>query len=78
MLDSRRGRLSAFGILYFSEGIPYGFTSVAMVAFMRIEGLSLAQIGAFVAALFVPWSFKWLWAPVIDIVKLNRFGGRKA
>jgi PAT family beta-lactamase induction signal transducer AmpG len=48
-----------------------------MVAFMRFEGLSLEQTGAFVAALFVPWSFKWAWAPVIDIVKLNRFGGRK-
>jgi len=78
LLDSRRGRLSAFGILYISEGIPYGFTTTAMVAFMRIEGLSLEQIGGFVAALFIPWSFKWLWAPVIDIVKLRRFGGRKA
>lgn len=78
MLHSRKGRLSAFGILYISEGIPYGFTTTAMVAFMRIEGLSLAQIGGFVAALFIPWSFKWLWAPVIDIVRLRRFGGRKA
>lgn len=78
LLGSRRGRLSAFGILYISEGIPYGFTTTAMVAFMRIEGLSLEQIGGFVAALFIPWSFKWLWAPVIDIVKLRRFGGRKA
>jgi MFS transporter, PAT family, beta-lactamase induction signal transducer AmpG len=78
LLHSRRGRLSAFGILYISEGIPFGFTSIAMVAFMRIEGLSLAQIGAFVAALFIPWTFKWLWAPVVDIVKLRRFGGRKA
>ena len=77
MLHSRKGRLSAFGILYISEGIPYGFTSVAMVAFMRIEGLSLEQIGGFVAALFIPWSFKWLWAPVIDIVKLRSLGGRK-
>jgi PAT family beta-lactamase induction signal transducer AmpG len=49
-----------------------------MVAFMRIEGLSLEQIGAFVAAIFVPWSFKWVWAPMIDIIKLRRFGGRKA
>jgi PAT family beta-lactamase induction signal transducer AmpG len=78
LLNSRRGRLSAFGILYISEGIPYGFTTTAMVAFMRIEGLSLEQIGGFVAALFIPWSFKWLWAPLIDIVKLRRFGGRKA
>lgn len=45
---------------------------------MRIEGLSLEQIGAFVAALFIPWSFKWVWAPLIDIIKLKRFGGRKA
>jgi PAT family beta-lactamase induction signal transducer AmpG len=78
MLHSRKGRLSAFGILYISEGIPYGFTTTAMVAFMRIEGLSLAQIGGFVAALFIPWSFKWLIAPIVDIVKLRRFGGRKA
>jgi PAT family beta-lactamase induction signal transducer AmpG len=78
LLQSRKGRLSAFGILYISEGIPYGFSSTAMVAFMRMEGLTLEQIGLFVAALFLPWSFKWVWAPVIDIVKLRRFGGRKA
>ena len=45
---------------------------------MRMEGLSLQQIGAFVAAMFIPWSFKWLWAPMVDIIKLKRFGGRKA
>jgi PAT family beta-lactamase induction signal transducer AmpG len=65
-------------MLYISEGIPYGFTSTAMVAFMRTQGLSLEQIGTFVAALFLPWAFKWVWAPLIDLVKLNRFGGRKA
>ena len=64
--------------MYISEGIPYGFTSMAMVAFMRKEGLSLEQIGIFVAALFLPWAFKWAWAPLIDLVKLRRFGGRKA
>ena len=78
LLDSRKGRLTSFGLLYVSEGIPYGFTSVAMVAIMRIEGLTLEQIGMFVAALFVPWSFKFAWAPLIDLVKLNRIGGRKA
>lgn len=78
LLDSSKGRLTTFGLLYVSEGIPYGFTSVAMVAFMRTAGLSLEQIGMFVAALFVPWSFKFAWAPLIDLVKLKRFGGRKA
>jgi PAT family beta-lactamase induction signal transducer AmpG len=78
LLHSRRGRLSAFCLLYVSEGIPYGFSSTAMVAFMRMEGLSLEQIGAFVGAIFIPWSLKWLWAPVVDVVKLKRFGARKA
>ena len=57
--------------MYVSEGIPYGFTSVAMVAIMRAEGISIFQIGAFSAALLVPWSFKWAWAPAIDLIKLN-------
>jgi len=78
LLDSRNGRFLTFGWLYVSEGIPYGFTSVAMVAFMRQQGVSLALIGTFVAALFLPWAFKWAWAPVIDLVKLDRLGGRKA
>ena len=78
ILHSRRGRLSAFCILYISEGIPYGFSSTAMVAFMRMEGLTLAQIGAFVGAIFIPWSLKFLWAPMVDIIKLKSIGGRKA
>jgi PAT family beta-lactamase induction signal transducer AmpG len=78
LLGRRWGRYLSFGLMYVSEGIPYGFTSVAMVAVMRTEGISIFQIGAFSAALLVPWSFKWAWAPVIDLVKLHRFGGRKA
>jgi PAT family beta-lactamase induction signal transducer AmpG len=77
LLDSTRGRFATFGLLYISEGIPYGFSATAMVAFMRVEGISLSQIGAFTAALFIPWSFKWVWAPLIDLIKLRRFGGRK-
>jgi PAT family beta-lactamase induction signal transducer AmpG len=78
LLDTRKGRLTTFGLLYVSEGIPYGFTSTAMVAFMRTEGITLEQIGIFTAALFIPWSFKWAWAPLIDLVKFRNYGGRKA
>jgi PAT family beta-lactamase induction signal transducer AmpG len=78
LLDSRNGRFMAFGCLYISEGIPYGFATTAMVMFMRLEGLSIEQIGAFVAAVLLPWGFKWAWAPLVDIVRLTRLGGRKA
>ena len=78
LLETRNGRFLTFSVLYISEGIPYGFTSVAMVAFMRQQGVSLELIGAFVAALFLPWAFKWAWAPLIDLIKLHRLGGRRA
>jgi PAT family beta-lactamase induction signal transducer AmpG len=78
LLSTRNGRFLTFGILYVSEGIPYGFTSVAMVAFMRQQGVSLELIGTFVAALFLPWAFKWSWAPLIDLIRLDRLGGRRA
>jgi PAT family beta-lactamase induction signal transducer AmpG len=70
LLETRQGRIS--------EGIPYGFTSIAMVTFMRQQGVSLELIGTFVGALFLPWAFKWAWAPLIDLIKLHRLGGRKA
>ena len=78
LLSTTNGRFTGFGIMYISEGIPYGFTSITMVALMRIEGLSIEKIGMFVAALFLPWAFKWMAAPLIDLIKLNRYGGRKA
>jgi PAT family beta-lactamase induction signal transducer AmpG len=78
LLGTRNGRFLTFGLLYVSEGIPYGFTSIAMVAFMRQHGVSLDLIGTFVAALFMPWAFKWAWAPLVDLIKLHRWGGRRA
>ncbi len=78
LLASRNGRFTSFAVMYISEGIPYGFTSAAMVAYMRSEGVSLDNIGLFVAALFIPWSFKWVWAPLVDLFRFNAIGGRKA
>lgn len=78
VLSTRYGRLFTFGTLYISEGIPLGFTATAMAAYMRREGLDVSQIGAFVGMLYLPWGFKWAWAPLIDMFRLNRFGGLRA
>ena len=78
VLGSKWGRLSTFGLLYVSEGVPLGFAAVAMAAYMRREGLDASLIGAFVASFYLPWAFKWAWAPLVDLVTLKRFGGRKA
>ena len=77
LLDSRPGRLVTFGLLYTSQGIPLGFAAITMAAYMHRQGVDTADIGAFVGAFFLPWAFKWAWAPLIDLVRLERFGGRK-
>lgn len=78
MLDTKKGRLTTFGILYVCEGVPLGFAAVAMAAYMRRQGMDVAQVGAFVGSFYLPWAFKWAWAPLVDLVGLKRFGGRKA
>ena len=78
VLDTKKGRLWTFGILYISEGIPLGFAAVAMATYMRRQGMDVAQVGAFVGAFYLPWAFKWAWAPLVDLIGLKRIGGRKA
>ena len=69
LLESRRGRLTTFSLLYISEGIPLGFTLTTMATYMRQQGVGLAEIGLFTAALYGPWGFKWAWAPLIDLIR---------
>ena len=61
-----------------TEGLPLGFATVALAAYMRRTGMDVAQVGAFVGSFYLPWAFKWAWAPLVDLVRLQRFGGRKA
>ncbi len=77
ILDTRGGRLAAFSLLYLSEGIPFGFTAIAMVTYLRQQGVGLTEIGLFTASLYAPWGFKWAWAPLVDLVRIQRFGPRR-
>ena len=77
LLATRWGRLTAFFFLYLTEGIPLGFTATAVATQMRRQGLSPAEIGAFVGLLYAPWAWKWLVAPMVDLVCSKRFGRRR-
>jgi PAT family beta-lactamase induction signal transducer AmpG len=76
-LASRNGRLAAFFALYMTEGIPLGFTATAIATQMRRQGLGPAEIGAFVASLYLPWAFKWVVGPFVDVFSSDRFGRRR-
>ncbi|WP_428261251.1 MFS transporter [Haliangium sp.] len=58
--------------LYLVQGLPFGFQVGALPVFLREAGVSLTTIGL-AGALSLPWTFKILWAPLVD-----RGGGRHA
>jgi PAT family beta-lactamase induction signal transducer AmpG len=77
LLATRNGRLLAFFSLYLTEGIPLGFTATAIATQMRRQGLGPAEIGTFVGTLYLPWAFKWVMGPFVDVISSDRFGRRR-
>ncbi len=58
-----------FTSLYFSEGAPIGFIWLAMPTRLRVRDVPIDQITWLTALLVLPWTFKFLWAPLIDILR---------
>ncbi len=78
LLQSKPGRLVAFGVLYFSEGLPGGFLMMAIATEIQRRGMEGAGVyGAFISMLALPWIWKFLLGPFVDNLRLKRFGARK-
>ena len=60
----------------FSAGLPLLLTLSAMQAWMSEEGINLGEIGL-VALVGLPYSWKFLWAPVLDRFALPFLGRRR-
>lgn len=65
-----------FAWLYASEGAPIGFIWWALPTLLRTAGVAVADITALTALLVLPWTFKFLWAPLIDAGRSRRWGFR--
>jgi PAT family beta-lactamase induction signal transducer AmpG len=69
---SMRLKLLVVGVLYFAEGVPFGFVYTTLSFYLRGQGVPLEQIGI-LSLLGLAWSLKVLWSPLAD-----RFGSRAA
>lgn len=58
-------RLGVTGLLGFSSGLPLALTAGTLQAWMASSGIDIRTIGLFSAA-GLPYSLKFLWAPVMD------------
>lgn len=70
-------RYITFAILYFAQGIPQGVLFYALPAWMAMNGKTPAEIGSFIAAIGLPWSFKVIAAPFMDRFTYLPMGRRK-
>lgn len=70
-------RLLLLSMLYFVQGMPYGFQTTALPVYLRTREVPLTVIG-FVGMLALPWGLKALWAPLVDRYGSARLGRRKS
>lgn len=72
----RAHRFAAVLILGFASGLPLALTGGAMQAWLTIDGIDLATIG-FLSLVAVPYTFKFLWAPLLDRFEPPWLGRRR-
>jgi PAT family beta-lactamase induction signal transducer AmpG len=58
-------KLVMVGVLYFAEGIPFGFIITSVNAYLSGRGVPPEQIGI-LSLLSLPWSLKFFWSPLVD------------
>jgi PAT family beta-lactamase induction signal transducer AmpG len=68
-------RVGAVVLQSFSSGLPLGLVWIALPAWLKYRGVDIRTIGLFTLAQ-APWTFKFLWAPLMDRFSLP-FLGRK-
>lgn len=76
LLATSRGRLVLFTCLYAAEGAPIGFIWWALPTLLRRRGVELERITSLLALLVLFWTFKFLWAPLVDALRGPRWGLR--
>ena len=68
--------LSVVVVLYLAHALPLYFYNVALPAILRHQGVDLRWIGM-LSLLYLPWAFKFFWAPLLDRFYLKKLGKRK-
>ena len=69
-------RLLVVTVLGFASGLPLALTGQAMQAWLSVSGVDIATIG-FLSLVGLPYTFKFLWAPLMDRFELPWLGRRR-
>ncbi len=59
--------------LYFAEGLPYFVVNNISVTMFTKMGVPNGEMALFTSLLYLPWTLKPLWSPIVDIFKTKRW-----
>ena len=72
-----RQRTAMLCAMYFAQGVPWGFMVTALISYLTERGLGDADAGWLTGIVLLPWTFKLIWAPVIDTLTIRSMGRRR-
>lgn len=75
--ENRFLRFFTVTALYMAQGIVMGVIIISLPAVLAAEGLTATQVGSFVGLVMLPWSFKILFAPLMDRFTVIAMGRRR-
>ncbi|MDA0586798.1 MAG: MFS transporter [Planctomycetota bacterium] len=76
--ESRWQRVFVLCALYVAQGVPWGFMLITLPNYLVDKfGLSDDDTGELIAIILVPWSFKLLWAPLMESYTIRSMGRRR-
>ncbi|MBN2426178.1 MAG: MFS transporter, partial [Calditrichaceae bacterium] len=58
--------------LYLAEGLPYVVVMTVSVIMYKRMDISNTDIALYTSWLYLPWVIKFLWSPVVDLLKTKR------
>jgi PAT family beta-lactamase induction signal transducer AmpG len=77
LAEQRWLRIVTLCVLYVAQGIPWGFTATTLPGYLVEQKLDFAVITATMSFTTLPYSFKWVWGPIVDRFSSVRFGRRR-
>jgi len=77
LAQSSRLRIFTFSGLYLVQGIPTGFITITLAAFLADQGYSAGAVAQLMAINYVPWGIKVLYGPWLDRYKHSPMGRQR-
>lgn len=70
-------RIGTLCVMYIAQGITHGFIVTTMASYLTQNGITVKEIAEIMAIAVLPWTFKWIWGPVIDRFQYLAMGRRR-